>query len=200
MRQDGSSSEDFRGYLGRVEAGELRVGQEITILPSGVRSSVAEIHVANGIDLDADHQDQRASVGEPVTIRLTDDIDVSRGDLLVDSNRQTWPTLSSHVRADICWLGREPLSLVRKYVLQHTTRTVFARVNNINHVLDVKTLSEAQTAATFHMNDVGQIQLTLQKPIAADHFDECSTTGSFVLIDAVTQQTVAAGMIRGLTH
>ena len=200
-RQDGSAAEDFRGYLGRVESGELRVGQKITVLPSGVSSTISEIHLSNGVKhLQSMPAETVAVAGSPVMFRLTDDIDVSRGDLIVSACSETAPVLAKRLCADICWLDAEPLSLSRKYVLQHTTRSVFAKVRAVNQVLDVRTLSSGQSSQTLQMNDIGQVDLDLQKPVMADLFDQLTATGAFVLIDEATQHTVAAGMIRKLSQ
>jgi len=157
---------------------------------------VAEIHVAN------DHTQtpnpagaEQAVAGQVVAVRLTEDVDISRGDLIVAADA-TQPALAKQLVADICWLDAEPLSLARKYVLRHTTNTVFAKVKNIVQVLDVQTLSHATDIHALQMNEIGRVALTLQKPIVADHFDDAPSTGSFVLIDEATNHTVAAGMVR----
>ncbi len=197
-RQDGSAAEDFRGYLGQVESGQIRLGQKVKILPGGQISTVAEIQVAN--DRVADLTDsgvEKAVLGQAVMIRLTDDVDVSRGDLIVsDESTNDQPVLAKSLQADVCWLDAESLSLSRKYLLQHTTQTVFAKVKNIEQVLDIHTLSQGYGASTIRTNEIGRIHLALQKPIAADLYDESVATGSFVLIDDATKHTVAAGMIR----
>ncbi len=198
-RQDGSATEDFRGYLGQIEAGKLHRGQQVTVLPGGQTTTVAEIQVANDAgaaltELGA----EQAHAGQAVVIRLTDDVDVSRGDLLVATQEAT-PVLAKTIQADVCWLDAEPLSLSRKYLLQHTTHTVFAKVKDIEQVFDIQTLSQGLGADTIRTNEIGRINLTLQKPIAADVFDDSVATGSFVLIDDATKHTVAAGMIRRVT-
>ena len=198
-RQDGSAAEDFRGYLGQVESGVVRRGQKITVLPGGQTTTVAEIQVANAACAafsasGAEH----AQAGQSVVIRLTDDVDVSRGDLLVATD-EIAPILAKSLQADVCWLDAEPLSLTRKYLLQHTTNTVFAKVRDIEQVLDIQTLSQGLGADTIRTNEIGRINLILQKPIAADLFDDSVATGSFVLIDDATKHTVAAGMIRRVT-
>jgi sulfate adenylyltransferase subunit 1 len=120
--------------------------------------------------------------------------------LIVSACSETAPVLAKRLCADICWLDAEPLSLSRKYVLQHMTRSVFAKVRAVNQVLDVRTLSSGQSSQTLQMNDIGQVDLDLQKPVMADLFDQLTATGAFVLIDEATQHTVAAGMIRKLSQ
>ena len=129
---------------------------------------------------------------------LVDDIDVSRGDLIVATEEHdSHPAVVARtLSADICWLDSEPLSLSRKYLLQHSTNTVFAKVKGVRQVLDVQTLSHGERAAEVVTNDIGRIDLILQKPIVADLFDATPATGAFVLIDEATKHTVAAGMIR----
>jgi len=130
-------------------------------------------------------------------IRFADDVDVSRGDLIVSASpSEGQPVLARALQADVCWLDAESLSLSRKYLLQHTTQTVFAKVKDVEQVLDIHTLSQGVGSATIQTNEIGRINLILQKPIAADLYDESIATGSFVLIDDATKQTVAAGMIR----
>ena len=229
-RQDGSAADDFRGYLGRIEAGQLQIGQRVKVLPSGLESTISELHISCGVTVaNITSEPQVGRAGQSVMVSLADDIDVSRGDLIVavqpvlktferlsansvqsevqaqaHGQMQTQElfleaTLTKHLYADVCWLDAEPLSLARKYVLQHTTNSVFAKVKGVKRVLDVHTLSHGFEASTLNTNDVGRIELTLQKPIAADLFDDLPNTGAFVLIDATTQHTVAAGMIRSLT-
>jgi sulfate adenylyltransferase subunit 1 len=106
------------------------------------------------------------------------------------------PSVAKSLRADLCWLDAEPLSTARKYVLRHTTNTVFARVKSVDEVLDVKTLSHGTGEASMKMNDIGRVQLALQKPIVCDPYDRAPATGAFVLIDEATNATVAAGMVR----
>jgi sulfate adenylyltransferase subunit 1 len=200
-RQDGSAAEDFRGYLGQVESGQIFSGQAVKILPSGQVTTVAEIQVANERVADlSDMGVAKAVAGQAVMIRLADDVDVSRGDLIISASAfDTEPVLAKSLQADICWLDTDALSLSRKYLLQHTTQTVFAKVKNIEQVLDIHTLSQGFGASTIKTNEIGRINLVLQKPIAADLYNESTATGSFVLIDDATKHTVAAGMIRQAT-
>jgi sulfate adenylyltransferase subunit 1 len=126
---------------------------------------------------------------------FVEDVDVSRGDMIVAQDNSV-DLLSKQLIADICWLDQDALSTSRKYILRHATNTVFAKVKNIIQILDIETLSHAVKAESLGVNMIGQVELTLQKPIIADLFDESLATGSFVLIDEVTNHTVAAGMIR----
>ncbi|MGG1945382.1 GTP-binding protein [Trinickia sp. NRRL B-1857] len=192
-RQDGSSADDFRGYMGRVEAGEVRVGDTIVVLPAAREATVAEIiaPVPGGTA-----QVDRAFAGQTVTIRLAEDVDVSRGDTFVAA--QEAPQPSKKLEADLCWFDEEPLSTQRKYLLKQTTNTVFARIGSIQEILDVHTLSTMSDIRNFKMNDIGRVTVTLQKPLVCDTYDAHAATGAFVLIDEATHHTVAAGMIRAI--
>lgn len=185
-RLDQDKADDFRGYQGRIEAGSVRVGDTVRIEPNGYTSKVAQIYTPNGLV-------EQAIVGEQVTISLTDDIDISRGDTIVAQNNPI--TATKQLSATVCWFEKQPLSLARKYLLKHTTQTVFAKVSNVDYVLDVKTLSHSSEADTLNLNDIGKIQISLQKPITATGYDQNIATGSFILIDEATYHTVAAGMI-----
>ncbi|MFX1802796.1 GTP-binding protein [Paraburkholderia sp. A1RO-5] len=193
-RQDGSSADDFRGYMGRIEAGEVKVGDAITVLPAGRAATVAEIiaPVPGGTA-----QVDRAFAGQTVTIRLAEDVDVSRGDTFVPANDTVEP--AKRLEADLCWFDEEPLSPQRKYLLKQTTSTVFAKIGAVKEVLDVHTLSHATDRHNLAMNDIGRVALTLQKPVVADLYDVHPGTGAFVLIDEATHHTVAAGMIRAVS-
>jgi len=200
-RQDGSRSEDYRGYLGRIEAGMIAVGQEIRIEPAGIVAKVKTIHLAHqNLNQSDDNSVQHAQSGQVVAIELDRDCDVSRGDMFIDANNQE-VLITKQVLADICWLNREPLSLQRKYILRQTTNQVVAKIKSIDHVFDVSTVTNMQHQDLIQMNDIGRIQIHLQKNIVADKFDDSLSTGAFILIDEVSNHTVAAGMIReGATH
>ncbi|MEN8514060.1 sulfate adenylyltransferase subunit 1 [Burkholderia sp. MS455] len=193
-RQDGSSADDFRGYMGRIESGEVKVGDEIVVLPSNRTATVAEIvaPVPGGTASVA-----QAFAGQTVTIRLEQDVDVSRGDMFVTTVEPVEP--AKKLEADLCWFDEAPLSPQRKYLLKQTTSTVFAKIGAVKQVLDVHTLSHATDRHELKMNDIGRVALTLQKPIVCDTYDAHPGTGAFVLIDEATHHTVAAGMIRAFS-
>ncbi|WP_175950986.1 sulfate adenylyltransferase subunit 1 [Burkholderia sp. BCC0405] len=193
-RQDGSSADDFRGYMGRIESGEVKVGDEIVVLPSNRTATIAEIvaPVPGGTA-----SVPQAYAGQAVTIRLEEDVDVSRGDMFVTSGEPVAP--AKKLEADLCWFDETPLSLQRKYLLKQTTSTVFAKIGGVKQVLDVHTLSHATDRHELKMNDIGRVALTLQKPIVCDTYDAHPGTGAFVLIDEATHHTVAAGMIRAFS-
>jgi sulfate adenylyltransferase subunit 1 len=193
-RQDGSQADDFRGYMGRVESGEVKVGDTIVVLPGNREATVAEIVApVPGGTAPVD----RAFAGQTVTIRLEQDVDVSRGDTFVLAGDASQP--AKKLEADLCWFDDAPLSTQRKYLLKQTTNTVFARIGAIQQVLDVHTLSHATNRHDLAMNDIGRVSLTLQKPLVCDEYDTHPGTGAFVLIDEATHHTVAAGMIRAFS-
>lgn len=201
-RQDGSASNDFRGYLGQIESGSIQKGQKIKVLPGNAEATIAEIYLGNRSDRNASsgtNAVESAQAGEAVAICLSEDIDVSRGCLLISADDKNPPTLSKQISADVCWLDSEPLSLSRKYALRHTSNTVGAKVKSIQRVLDVETLSHASDIHALGINEIGRVDFILQKPIAADLFEQSQHTGAFILIDEATNHTVAAGMIRETT-
>ncbi|ABR75040.1 sulfate adenylyltransferase [Actinobacillus succinogenes] len=186
LRLDQDKADDFRGYQGRIEAGQIGVGEQIRIEPNGLESSVTEIYAPNGLV-------QSAKVGEQVTVRLADDIDISRGDTFVAVNS---PTVSTkQLTATICWFDQRALNPARKYLLKQGTQTVFAKVNEVEQILDLKTLLNDSDADQVKMNDIAQVRIGLQKPITATSYAKNKATGAFILIDEATYHTVAGGMI-----
>ena len=184
-RHNGHEANDFRGYMGRIEAGKVHKGDRLLVQPSGLSATVKEIVTLDGA-LDC------AVVGQSVTILLEEHLDISRGDMLVTADSPA--TVLKTVTADVCWLSEEPLDLRRKYWLKHTTRQVSARVTKVDTLLDINT-QEKRPATGLQLNDVASITLNVQQPLAADAYSEIRSTGAFILIDEVTHQTVAAGMI-----
>ena len=184
-RHNGHAANDFRGYMGRIEAGKVRRGDRLLVQPGGLSATVKDIVTLDG-SLEC------AVVGQSVTILLDEYLDISRGDMLVPADSPA--TVLKTVTADLCWLSEEPLDLRRKYLLKHTTRQVSARVTRVETLLDINT-QEKRPATGLQLNDVGSITLTVQQPLAADAYATIRSTGAFILIDEVSHQTVAAGMI-----
>ncbi|AUZ05985.1 large subunit of sulfate adenylyltransferase [Vitreoscilla sp. C1] len=185
-RQDGSAADDFRGYQGRIEAGVFSVGQAVRVEPSARTSTISAIYGVQG-------EVARASRGDVVTITLTDDVDISRGDVLVASDSIVVPT--KFLSATLSWLDERPLNTARKYWLKHGTQTVYAKVKAIDYVWDMQTLGQTTEANDLKMNDIGHVRLSLMKPIAALEYANNRAAGAFILIDDATNHTVAAGMI-----
>ena len=186
VRQDADKADDFRGYQGRIERGSVQQGQTIRIEPNGLTAKVTEIITPKG-------EVTQAVAGEVITLRLDRDIDISRGDLFVDESSPLTP--QKQLEATICWFDERPLNTARKYLLKHGTQTVFAKISEIESVLNVHTLEQESGATALKMNDIARVRLSLQKPIVATTYEENIAGGAFILVDEATYNTVAAGMI-----
>jgi sulfate adenylyltransferase subunit 1 len=185
-RHNGHEANDFRGYMGRIEAGSVRVGDKLVVQPSGQSATVKDI-----VTLEGSHQS--AVVGQSVTLLLNEYLDISRGDLLAGFDQPA--TLLKTLNADVCWMSDEPLDLRRKYWIKHGTKQTGAKITAVDTLLDINT-QERHPAQGLKLNDIARISLTVQQPLAADAYADIRATGAFILIDEVTHQTVAAGMIR----
>ena len=185
-RHNGHEANDFRGYMGRVESGTVRKGDKLLVQPTGLSATVKDI-------LTLDGSLESAAAGKSVTILLDEYVDISRGDMLVSAEAPA--TVLKQVTADVCWLSEEPLDLRRKYWLKHTTRQVAAKVTALDSLLDINT-QQQYSGDTLALNGIARITLTVQQPLAADAYEQSRSTGSFILIDEISHQTVAAGMIR----
>ena len=186
VRQDADKADDFRGYQGRIERGSVQQGQTIRIEPNGLTAKVTEIITPKG-------EVTQAVAGEVITLRLDRDIDISRGDLFVDESLPLTP--QKQLEATICWFDERPLNTARKYLLKHGTQTIFAKISEIESVLNVHTLEQESGATALKMNDIARVRLSLQKPIVATTYEENIAGGAFILVDEATYNTVAAGMI-----
>jgi len=179
-----------RSYMGRVAAGTVHTGAEVIVLPSGRRTRVKGISVL-GDSLGS------ALAGDSVALLLEDELDVSRGDMIVDAHRVPRPARA--FEAKLCWLAAEPLVPQGRYLLRHTTRTVRARIAAINYRIDVQSLEHrplgGEMRSEVHMNDIVHAALAVQQPVFIDAYAAGRATGAFILIDETTNQTVAAGMI-----
>ena len=183
LRPDAS----FRGFAGTVASGAVRPGEEVMALPSGTRSRVERVTTFDG-DL------SEARAGEAVVVTLEDEIDVSRGDMLVRPGNL--PTVATELEAMVCWMDEAPLQRERHYLLRQTTREVRAFVDEVVYRVDVDTLHR-QPAAALALNEIGRVRITTAAPIFFDPYAANRPTGAFVLIDPYSNATVAAGMIRG---
>jgi sulfate adenylyltransferase subunit 1 len=185
-RHNGHEANDFRGYMGRIEAGKVSVGDKLVVQPSGQSATVKDI-----LTLEGSHQS--AVVGQSITLLLNEYLDISRGDLLAGAEQPA--TLLKTLNADVCWMSDEPLDLRRKYWIKHGTKQTGAKITAIDTLLDINT-QQRHPAEGLKLNDIARIALSVQQPLAADGYDDIRATGAFILIDEVTHQTVAAGMIR----
>jgi sulfate adenylyltransferase subunit 1 len=176
-----------RGYMGRIESGSIAAGDAVTVLPAGLTTRVREIRTFRG-------PQSCAGLHAAITLVLDDEIDISRGDMVVRA--EAAPAPATEVSADVCWLSPTPLEPQRRYVLRHTTREVRSRVDRIDHLWNVSTQAREPFPQTLAVNDIGRIGLALGAPVFADRYEDNRATGSFILIDEVSNNTVAAGMIR----
>jgi sulfate adenylyltransferase subunit 1 (EFTu-like GTPase family) len=177
---------DYRGYAGQVASGTWRAGDEVVVLPSGLRSTVAAVDTADG-PLD------EALPGESVTILLADDVDVSRGDLLADPARP--PVSAREVTARVCWMSERPVEERARLLVKHTTRTVPARLEEIVSVVDIHTLEEVPSPGRLELNDLATARFRLAEPLVVDPYAQNRATGAFIVIDDATNETVGAGMV-----
>lgn len=176
---------DYRGFMGRVESGEITVGASVTVLPSGQTSRIKAIELG-GVAL------TRAIHEQSVTLLLEDEIDISRGDMIVKTDEAVPPVKT--IEATLCWLSETALVPARTYLLRHTTRETKAKVASIEYKLDINTQTH-EPASTLVMNDIARLTLKLGQPIAVDAYVQNRATGAFILIDETTNNTVAAGMV-----
>src|SRR5215831_17213259 len=184
---------DFRGYAGTVAGGVLREGDEVTALPSGFTTRVSKIWAPGGRAL------KEAFAGQAVTIELADDIDIARGDLLCRPHNR--PHVGQDLDAMLCWMSSDTqLSPGGRYTIQHTTRATRGVVHELDYRLDVNTLHRDESASGLGLNEIGRIRLRTQQPLLFDPYRRSRETGSFILIDDATNNTVAAGMITGPTR
>ena len=175
-----------RGYAGQVAAGVLRAGDEVLVVPSGETSRIASIEGPQGAV-------EEAVPPMSVVVRLADELDVSRGDLICGPADQ--PALDRELEADVCWMADAPLRPRGRYLLKHTTATVRAVVDDVRDRVDVHTLDRDAAATELALNDIGRVRLRTSRPLAFDPYSGNRTTGSFILIDEATNDTVGAGMI-----
>ena len=176
---------DFRGYMGRIESGEIAVGDTVKVLPAGVTTRVRDIRIL-------DRHLTRAITEQSVTLVLEQDIDISRGDMIVRADQA--PMAARQIESMVCWLAEAPLDLNRRYIIRHTSRESKALVAGIAHRLDVNTL-ERHTVGRLQMNDIARVSFKLAQPLCVDRYAENRATGAFVVIDEATNNTAGAGMI-----
>lgn len=176
---------DYRGFMGTIASGTIKVGDEIVVKPSGKRSTVKEIITFDG-------NLQEAFAPQSITITLNDEVDVSRGDMLMHVGEED--SDSKSLTANVCWIGDEPLENRKKYIIKHTASQVKAMVAEVNFKTDIHTLAQ-DAADELEMNEIGRVTFKLQQPLHYDKYADNRTTGSFIIIDSFTNNTVGAGMI-----
>lgn len=180
-------NQNFRGFAGQVASGSVTPGEEVVILPSGLESKVKSIVTLTG-DI------AEAAAGDSVALTLEDEIDISRGDMIV--RKKNLPYVANQLECIICWMNETSLNTEAAYILQHTTRQVRTYISELNYRIDVDTLHRDQDAETLNLNEIGRVKLTTTQPLYFDPYRINRNTGSFILIDPNTNVTVAAGMIR----
>ena len=185
IRPQATEHHDYRGYAGQIASGEFRPGMEVLVLPAGHRTIITSVETIDG-QLDV------AEAPRSITIRLADNLDIARGDMIVGVEHP--PTVTRELLADVCWMSDRPLTPGAKYVIRHTTREARAVVDSIEHRLDVQTF-DTGPSETLGLNDLGRIRLRVSQPLVIDGYRHNRTTGSFILIDEATNDTLGAGMI-----
>jgi len=186
LRPQNEYHRDYRGYAGRVASGVFRLGDEVTVLPSGFSSKIKSIDVAEG-------NIKEAFAPMSVSITLEDDIDISRGDMIVRTNNK--PNISQDVEVMLCWLHNDKAKPRSKYTIMHTSNEQKAMVKEIIYKININTLERDINDKELGMNDICKVKLRCTKPLMFDSYRDNRTTGSIILVDDTTNETVAAGMI-----
>ncbi len=182
---------DYRGYAGQVAGGVLKPGDEVVHLPSGLTTTITHIDGPGG-------PVEQAFAPMSVTLRLADDIDISRGDMIARPNNR--PEVAQDIDAMVCWMTPDrPLTPRSKLIIKHTTRTAKALVKDLHYRLDINTLHRDEEAASLGLNEIGRVSLRVTQPLFVDDYGRNRLTGGFILVDEATNNTVAAGMILGET-
>ncbi len=188
IRPQSTQYPDYRGYAGQVAGGVLKAGDEVVVLPSGFTTRIAAIETTDGpVD--------EAFPPMSVTIRLEDDLDISRGDMICRPHNAA--TQTQDVDAMVCWMSETPLQPRQKLAVKHTTRSARALVKDLQYRLDINTLHRDEAAARLELNDVGRVRLRTTAPLFLDEYRRNRNTGGFILIDEATNRTVGAGMVIG---
>ena len=186
IRPHSDEHHDFRGYAGRVAGGVFKPGDQVQVLPSGFTSKIDSIHTADG---------KLSEAFAPVScsILLEDDIDISRGDMIVKSNNP--PEKGQDIEAMLCWFSDKKMTVRGKYLLRHTSKEVKAIVADLQYKININTLRKIEDDKEFGLNEIGRVCIRTSSPVFYDSYNNNRTTGSFILIDEQTNETVAAGMI-----
>ena len=185
IRPQSDEYHDYRGYAGQIASGTFTPGDEIVVLPAGHMSTVASVETMDGPIASAE-------APSSITIRLTDNIDVSRGDLI--AHVADAPTVTREIEADVCWMHERPLTVRGRYVLRHTTREVVAIVDSIEHRVDIHSRGH-EPADALALNDIGRVRIRTSQPLAVDPYAVDRETGSFILIDEATNETLGGAMV-----
>jgi sulfate adenylyltransferase subunit 1 len=186
IRPHGSQWHDFRGYAGRIAGGVFKPGDDVLVMPSGFETRIADIY----LDGRTIHE---AFPPQSVVITLADDIDISRGDMIVKPNNP--PPALQDIEAMVCCFSTKPVAAGSKYIVRHTTRETKAILPDVRYLVDMETLHKKEGITAMAMNDIGRVSLRTAQPLMTDPYSRNRSTGSLILIDPLTNETVAAGMI-----
>ncbi|GET29366.1 sulfate adenylyltransferase subunit 1 [Prolixibacter sp. SD074] len=186
IRPQADEYHDYRGYAGRVAGGVFKVGQEVAVFPSGMKSKIAAIDFGG-------EEKQEAFPPQSVVIRLEDDIDISRGSMIADAENQ--PRQGQEIELMVSWLSETPMALRKKYTLLHTSNEARCMVTEVHHKVNINTLEEIVDDKTVGLNDIARIRIKTTRPLFFDSYKRNRNTGSLILIDEATNNTVGAGMI-----
>ena len=186
LRPQSEDFRDYRGYAGRVASGIFRKDDEVTVMPSGFTSKIKSIDTFEG-------EVSEAYAPMSVSITLEDDIDISRGDMIVRSNNK--PEASQDIEVMLCWLNNSPAKPRAKYTIKHTSNDQKAMIKEVVYKIDINTLERNSEDKDLKMNDISKVKIRTTKPLMIDSYRENRTTGSIILVDDTTNETVAAGMV-----
>lgn len=181
-------NQDFRGFAGTVASGTIRVGEEVMALPSRIKSRIKGIHVFEG-------QKKEAVAGDAVTLTIEDEVDISRGDMIVRTNNI--PRIDTEIEAFVCWMNEAEMQPTKTYLIQHNSRLAQVMPEKLHYKINVDTLHREE-AETLGLNEIGRVKLKTAQPLFFDPYKSNNATGNFILIDPATNVTVGAGMIRGI--
>jgi len=187
IRPKSEEYHDYRGYAGKLYGGDLAIGNEITILPSGTTSKVKDIQFF-------EESFDKAERGTSITVTLEDDVNVSRGDMIVKSDEQ--PTVSKDITATICWMDAKPLMAASKYILKHGVNQVLAKIATLNTLVETDFSGEKTNINQLDINDIGKVDIKLNKALYFDTYAENKSNGSFILVDPQTNATAGVGFIK----
>ena len=186
VRPQSKDHPDYRGYAGRIEGGVFKPGDDVTVLPSGFTSKIKSIDTFEG---------EVAEAFSPMSVcmTLTDNIDISRGDMLVRENNK--PTIEQDIDVMICWMNEKKMIPKGKYTIRHTSQTARCIIKEVNYKMDINTLHRMEDEKEIGLNDIGRITIRTTKPLFFDSYRRNRNTGSIILVDEATNETVAAGMV-----
>jgi sulfate adenylyltransferase subunit 1 len=186
IRPHSEGFHDYRGYAGRVISGEFKVGEEVTVLPSQQKSTIKQVVTFDG-DL------EMAETNSSVTLLLEDEVDITRGNMLVKTANQ--PQIDKEITADICWMDTQPLVQGGKYLIEHSHNLIKAIVREVDYIVHTSTLNKDTETKTIKLNDIARVKIKTAQPLFFDPYEQNQANGSFILINEQTKNTAAAGII-----